>query len=76
MTVETTTLASTTVRGVSGRSHSCTLLHEVLSSHSIRGRDMPIEIEELAVFLPHRERYQKSREVIFRALLEEESSCR
>jgi hypothetical protein len=37
---------------------------------------MPIEIEELAVFLPHRERYKKLREVIFRALLEEGSSCR
>jgi hypothetical protein len=76
MTLETATHASTTVRGVSRSSHSCMLLPEVLSSHCIRGRDMPIEIEELAVFLPRRERYQKSREVIFRALLGEESSCR
>jgi hypothetical protein len=74
MILESSAVASTTLRGVPRTGHSCTLHPEAHLFHCNRGRDMPFEMEDLAAPLPHGVEYQKIHEIALRGP-EQESFC-
>jgi hypothetical protein len=74
MILESSAVASTTLRGVPKDPPSCTLLPEAHLLHCNRGRDMPFEMEDRAALLPHGIEYQKIHEIVPGP--EEELFCR
>jgi hypothetical protein len=69
--MESSAMASTTLRGVPKDRYSCTLLPEAYLFHCKRGRDMPFEVEILAALLPHGIEYQGIHESVLRGPEEE-----